>query len=73
MLVHCSSNHVEMKVQTHLLRKLIKLFLSVMSTPETHTERQATQRDCLSSLLVDGDKGIKIILGEGENILYGAN
>jgi hypothetical protein len=60
-----------MEIYTHLLKKFLKAYLSVMSTPETHTERQATQHDCLSSLLVDGDKGIEILLGEGENILYG--
>jgi hypothetical protein len=73
VLLHWSSNHIELKINNHLLRKFIKLYLSVMSTPDTHTyKRQVTQRDCLYSLLVDGDKGIEILLGEGENILYGA-
>ncbi len=30
-------------------------------TPETHSKRQATQHDCLPSLLGDGDKGIETV------------
>jgi hypothetical protein len=30
---------------------------------------QATRHGCLSSLLGDGDKGMKIVYGEGKNIL----
>jgi hypothetical protein len=33
-------------------------------TPETHTKRQATQHDCLPSLLGDGDEGSAIVYGE---------
>jgi hypothetical protein len=29
-----------------------------------HTKRQATQHDCLPSLLGSGDKGIEIVYGE---------
>jgi hypothetical protein len=32
--------------------------------PETHIKRQATQHDCLPSLLGDGDKGIEKVYGE---------
>jgi len=34
------------------------------SDATTHTRRQATQHDCLSSLLGDGDKWSKIVYGE---------
>jgi hypothetical protein len=37
--------------------------------PETHTNRQATQHGCLSSLLGDRDKVIEIVNGEETNIL----
>jgi len=40
---------------------------------ETHTKRQATQHDCLLSLLDDGDKGIEIVYGEEKYILYRAD
>jgi hypothetical protein len=40
---------------------------------ETYTNRQATPHGCLPSLLGDaGDKGIEIVYGEEENILYWA-
>ena len=32
--------------------------------PEKYTKRQATQQNCLPSLLVDGDKGIEIVYCE---------
>jgi hypothetical protein len=35
-----------------------------MSYAQRHTQRQATQRGCLPSLLGDGDKGIEIVYGE---------
>jgi hypothetical protein len=38
------------------------------SWTETHTKRQATQHDCLPSLLGDEDKGIEIVYGEEKNI-----
>jgi hypothetical protein len=34
----------------------------IKSQPEAHTNRQATQHDCLLSLLDDGGKGIDIVL-----------
>jgi hypothetical protein len=40
---------------------------------ETHTKRQATQHDCLPSLMNDGDKRIEIVDGEGKHILYWAD
>jgi hypothetical protein len=36
--------------------------------PETHTKRQATQHDCLPSLLGDGDRGIEEVYGEDKQI-----
>jgi hypothetical protein len=35
---------------------------------DTFYKRQATQHNCLPSLLRDVDKGIKIVNGEGKNI-----
>jgi hypothetical protein len=37
---------------------------------DTYYKRQATQLDCLPSLLGDGDKGIEIVNGEEKNIMY---
>jgi hypothetical protein len=37
--------------------------------PEAQTKRQATQHDCLLSLLSDGDEWIEIVYSEEENIL----
>jgi hypothetical protein len=39
---------------------------------EIHTKRQATQHDCLSSLLGDEDKCIEIVYVEEKLILYWA-
>ncbi len=44
--------------------------VTVWLYPETHTKRQATQHDCLPSLLGDWGKGIVIVYDEGKNILY---
>ncbi len=38
--------------------------------PETHTNRQATQHDCLPLLLGDGDTGFEIVYDEEQNSLY---
>jgi hypothetical protein len=35
-----------------------------VSTPETHTRRQATQHGCMPSLLGDGDKVMEKVYGE---------
>jgi hypothetical protein len=40
--------------------------------PERHAKRQVTQHGSLPSLLDDGDKGIQIVYGEENNILYWA-
>jgi hypothetical protein len=42
------------------------------ATPETHTKRKATQHDCLSSLLGDGDTWIQIVYEEVKIFLYWA-
>jgi hypothetical protein len=44
--------------------------LKQLAGPETHTKIQATQFDCLPSLLGDEDKGIEIVYGEEKNSLY---
>ncbi len=38
--------------------------VNILSLPETHTKRQATQHDYLPSLLGDGAKRIKKVYGE---------
>ncbi len=40
---------------------------------ETHTDRQATQHDCLPSLLGYGDNGIETVYGEGKHIFCWAD
>jgi hypothetical protein len=47
--------------------KVFQVPIITISHPETHTKRQATQHDCLPSLLGDGDKLIEIVYG-GEKI-----
>ncbi len=53
---------------------------SILLKPEIHTKRQATQRDCLPSLLGSGhcpvgkgDTGIEILYIEEKNILFWAD
>ncbi len=42
--------------------------LKDVTKPEILFKRQATQHDCLPSLLSDGDKGIKIVYGKKKDI-----
>ncbi len=50
-----------------------KPYFSREGLRDTHTNRQATQHGCLTSLLGDGDKGIVIVYGDEKNILYWAD
>ncbi len=44
------------------------LLLWILSLPETHTKRQATQYGSLPGLPGDGDKGIEIVYGEEKKL-----
>jgi hypothetical protein len=46
---------------------------SMIMNRDAHYKRQATQHDCLPSLLDDGDKGIETVYGEEKNVLYWAD
>ncbi len=47
------------------------IVVRLVKTRDTYTKRQATQHDCLPSLLGDGNKGIEIVYNEEKNILTG--
>jgi hypothetical protein len=48
-------------------------YLPLKPQQETPTKRQATQYDCLPSLLGVGDNGIEKVYGEEKNIFYWAD
>ncbi len=45
--------------------------LHIQARPETHTKRQATQHDCMPSLLGGGYKLVEIVYGEGKKLVLG--
>jgi hypothetical protein len=49
------------------------ILMATMAQPETHIKRQATQHDCLPSLLSGGDKLPEIVYDDEKHVLYWTN